>query len=72
MMRFRYRPLELATTANVLRWPATVAFTSAPLDYPLLGMLGFLQFFDATFLGVDQQLSLTPATSFPGTVRSLP
>ena len=46
-LRFAPVELELATTARVVRWPAIIAFTSAPIDYPLLGMCGFFQFFDA-------------------------
>jgi hypothetical protein len=71
-VRFGAVELELATNTEVIRWPATVAFTSAPLDYPLLGMLGFFQFFDATFLGAGRQLQLTPVTGFSGTIRQLP
>jgi hypothetical protein len=37
-----------------------------PLRYSLLGHAGFLQFFDAEFRGADQEVVLTPNSSFPG------
>jgi hypothetical protein len=46
--------LELADEVTTYRWPATVAFTSAPLKYSLLGIAGCLEYFDARFLGEER------------------
>jgi hypothetical protein len=48
-------------------WTAVVGFVAARLHYNLLGHAGFLQYFDATFSGADQEVILTPNRSFPGT-----
>ena len=50
----RFGTVELAFVdddGNTIRWPATVAFTVAGVRYPLLGVAGCLEFFDAKFLG---------------------
>jgi len=71
-LRFAQIELQLSSRAEIYRWPATVGFTSAPIPYPLLGITGFFEFFDATFRGADHILDLTPARTFPGTVTPLP
>jgi hypothetical protein len=68
-MRFARVELMLSTANSNCRWPAVVAFTSAPLPYPLFGIAGGLQFFDATLRGEDHVLELVPNTSFPGAMN---
>jgi hypothetical protein len=48
-------------------WTAWVGFTSAPLRHPLLGFAGFLQFFDALFLGAQEVVELTANSLYTGT-----
>ena len=43
-----------------LEWRATVAFAPKRGTHPLLGFAGFLQFFDATFCGELEEVTLTP------------
>jgi hypothetical protein len=65
-LRFGIVELELADTAgNSLRWPATVAFATTAMPYPLLGICGCLEFMDARFLGKDRILELEPNADFP-------
>lgn len=64
--------LEISSAQEVWRWPATVGFTSAPLPFPLLGMSGFFEYFDACFLGDDKALELTINSAFPGAKKSVP
>jgi hypothetical protein len=47
-------------------WEAVVGFVPVPLNNPLLGHAGFLQFFDAHFLGEDREVIVLPNPSFPG------
>jgi hypothetical protein len=68
-LRYGRVELEIASTQEILRWPAIIGFTSAPLPYPLLGMTGFLEYFDASFLGEDNALELKPNGAFPGTAK---
>jgi hypothetical protein len=64
--------LELADDAGiVLRWAATIAFTKAPIRYPLLGVAGCLQFFDTRLLGENRLLEIEPAPSCP-LIRTAP
>ena len=51
---------------HALQWIATIAFTSAPLPYPLLGQAGFLEFFNQTGRGADRITVLEPTNTFPG------
>jgi hypothetical protein len=48
-LRFGQAELELSDGQTLVRWPARVGFTAAPLAYPLLGHEGTLRFFDADF-----------------------
>lgn len=69
-IRCRYAPVRLRITDGLTEtheWPAIVGFVAVPLQRPLLGYAGFLQFFDTTFLGADRAVVLTPNRSFPGT-----
>jgi hypothetical protein len=66
-IRYADISLMLADDASSYRWPATVAFTSAPLRYALLGTAGCLQYFDARFLGADRTVELEANWTYPGT-----
>jgi hypothetical protein len=59
--------LRLSDGREHRQWPATVAFTSAPLPYPLLGFAGFLRFFTATFRGDTEEVELAVNALYPGT-----
>ncbi len=59
--------LELADEITTYRWPATVAFTQAPLKYSLLGIASCLEYFDARFLGEDRVVELETNWTYPGT-----
>ena len=64
----RYGLVELEledANGNVLHWPATVAFTTATMPYPLLGVSGCLEFMDVKFFGKDRILELEPNPDFP-------
>ena len=50
---------------DILEWRATVAFAPKRGTHPLLGFAGFLQFFDATFSGEHEEVTLTPNTLLP-------
>jgi hypothetical protein len=65
----RYAEVPLRITDNLERreWRAWVGFTAAPLRRPLLGIVGFLQFYTATFHGDREELELTVNTLYPGT-----
>jgi hypothetical protein len=59
-MPIRHARISLMLTDDTSRytWPATVAFSAAPIPYPLLGLAGCLQYFDARFLGADRNVEL--------------
>lgn len=59
--------LFMADDVSTYSWQATVAFTPAPLKYPLLGLAGCLQYFDARFRGADRTVELDANWSYPGT-----
>jgi aspartyl protease len=65
----RYAPTHLRITDGVEQreWPAWVGFTPAPLNHPLLGFAGFLQYFTAMFHGDREQVELTVNSLYPGT-----
>ena len=67
-LRFADVDLELSDGLQVWRWSATVGFSQAPLRYPILGLAGCLQFFDARFLGESQRVELETNRSYPGTI----
>jgi len=64
--------LVLADDASECRWPAVVAFSPAPIRYPILGICSCLQFFGACYRGADQIAEIEPNRLYPGTVRQLP
>ena len=65
----RFGDVELLLSDNVFarRRPAVVAFSPAPIRYPILGQGGCLQFMDAYFLGADLVVELETNPSYPGT-----
>jgi hypothetical protein len=69
-LRCRYAPLEIQISdgaGETYRWTAIVGFVDAKaLPRPLLGHAGFLQHFDAKFLGADLEVILLPNRSFAG------
>jgi hypothetical protein len=70
-LRFGRVGLELADDAgSTLRWSATVAFTSATVRYPLLGICGCLEYLDVKFLGFNRILEVEPNSSFPTSVTA--
>jgi hypothetical protein len=71
-LRFANVELELSTAAAFCRWPATVVFSSAPIAYPILGIAGCLEFFDATFRGEDHLVELSPNGKFSGSITIAP
>jgi hypothetical protein len=71
-LRFANVEMQFFTRPASCRWPAVVGFSSAPLPYPLLGIAGCLEFFDATFRGEDHVVELSPNGTFPGTLQLAP
>lgn len=67
-LRFGDVQLQLSDGVQSCRWPAVIAFSPAPIRYPILGLSGVLQFFDASFLGEDRIARLEANRSYPGTV----
>jgi hypothetical protein len=50
--------LELSSGKKSYRWCATVGISSEPWEEAVLGHVGFLQYFDATFLGEKRAVRL--------------
>jgi hypothetical protein len=48
-------------------WTARVGFTTAPLKRALLGIAGFLEFFNATFFGDREEVELAVNSLYRGT-----
>ncbi|MCI0351216.1 MAG: hypothetical protein L0Z53_17470 [Acidobacteriales bacterium] len=67
-LRFGDVELLLTDQTSVWRWPAVVAFSPAPIRYPILGQASCLQFFDTQFLGADRFMELETNHDYPGTV----
>ncbi len=59
--------LRIADHQEQRVWQAWVGFTSAPLNMPLLGFAGFLEYFDTLFLGAREAVELTVNASYTGT-----
>ena len=66
-LRFGDIDLVLTDLGFTWRWPAVVAFSPAPLKYPILGRGGCLQFFDVRLLGADLKVELEITRLYPGT-----
>lgn len=56
-LRYAEVVLRITDGHEYREWTARVAFTSAPLNRPLLGFAGFLQFFTATFTATANRSS---------------
>ena len=65
-LRFADIELELDDGSGKCRWPAIVAFSPAPMTYPLLGLAGCLEFFDARFHSADRLAELETNRVYPG------
>jgi hypothetical protein len=66
-LRFGDVTLELSDGTQLWRWSAVVGFSPAPLRYPILGICGCLEFFDARFLGQKHVMELETNPLYPGT-----
>jgi hypothetical protein len=58
--------LLLADGFETCEWEAIIGFADVPLRWALLGLAGFLQYFDAELRGARRELVLIPNSSFPG------
>jgi hypothetical protein len=67
-LRFGDVELELSDGIQICRWPAVIGFSQTPLRYPILGLSGCLQYFDATYLGEDRFVQLEANRSFGGSI----
>jgi hypothetical protein len=65
-LRFGDVDLELSDGPNVWRWPAVIAFSLASIRYPILGICGCVEFFDARFRGADRIVELETNRSYRG------
>ncbi len=63
-----YAPVTLRLTdgKEFREWPALVGFTSARMNYALLGFAGCLQYFDALFHGEQEVVELTVSGLYRG------
>jgi len=59
--------MRLHDGLHTCEWPAIVGFTSAQINFPLLGFAGCLQFFIATFHGDREEVELAVNGLYPGT-----
>jgi hypothetical protein len=50
------------------RWQAKIAVCDAPLQYPILGRAGCLEFYDCRFRGAQQVVDVEPNSAFAGMV----
>ena len=69
-IRCHYSSIKIRITdgkQETYEWDAVVGFIAVPMKCPLLGQAGFLQYFDANFLGADHAVTLSPNRSFAGT-----
>lgn len=66
----RYGEVEFELTDGLTTccWRAVVAFTTAAVRYPLLGVAGFLEFFDTTFLWAARIAGLQANAAYPGSI----
>jgi predicted aspartyl protease len=66
-VRFAEVKLRITDGREQREWTARVGFTTAPLKRPLLGIAGFLEFFNATFFGDREEVELTVNSLYRGT-----
>jgi hypothetical protein len=70
-LSLRYAPVELQLVddqGSYFRWPAVVALTTVAMRYPLLGMAGFLEYFDVKFLGARHEIEFEQNSTFRGII----
>jgi hypothetical protein len=68
-IRCRYASVQLWISdgvAETYEWDTIVGFAPFPLLRGLLGLAGFLPFFNADFRGADQEVTLLPNPLFTG------
>jgi len=70
-LRFGRVEFQMEDCGVTWRWSAVVAFADLSVPYPILGLAGFLEYFDATFRGEDRVVELAPNGSFTGDVEPL-
>jgi len=66
-LRFAEVTLRIAQGGERHEWRAWVGFTATPLNRPLLGFAGFLQFFMAAFYGDREEVELAVNSLYQGT-----
>ncbi len=52
-------------------WKTNVWFSDDSSSPPILGHIGFLEFFTATFDGLKKELALSPNKNFPGRAKKI-
>ena len=70
-IRCKYSKVTLRITDGTLEtyeWETVAGFAPFPLLRNLLGFGGFLQYFDVSFRGANEDFVLTPNALFPGTI----
>lgn len=69
-VRFSYRcaavTLRISDGKESCIWQAVVGFIDLPRRFGLLGVAGFIEYFDSTLLGAQAEILLSPTTSYPG------
>ena len=64
-VRFAELQLEISDNTTTFTWLATIGFADAPIPYGcLLGLTGFLEFFDVRFRGSQRELEIEPNSLF--------
>lgn len=71
-LRYAQVTFRIANGGERCEWLAWIAFTDLPMNRPLLGFAGFLQFFTATFHGDQEVVELEANSLFPGTLVAPP
>jgi predicted aspartyl protease len=66
-VRYAVAKLRIAGSKELREWDAWIAFTPGRIRQPLLGFAGFLQYFDATFFGVREEVELSVNGAYRGT-----
>jgi hypothetical protein len=64
--RYAQVTLRISDGQESCSWSAMVGFLDLPRRTGLLGLTGFLQYFDAKLLGLAEEAHLEPNASFPG------
>jgi hypothetical protein len=68
-LRFGRVEFELVDESGAtLRWAAMVAFTSAKIRYPLLGICGVWEYLNITIRGPSRMIEIEADHLFPGTI----